>query len=258
MPRRPTRVRVSQEGCYAVERFAVFLLLAASVLIVPAAAQDEVTLQLVGDNFWVACDNLPNGDISPQLLQRLMTFLTEHVQPDPASPLGRWLNHTPVVIEFVPDDMQGLFPYSTQGFAGLSGLASWTCDSITLDAEQPLLLHCRFATATDETDSHRLIRLALIHVPADSKEELLGYSIHELTHLLGSVDGPRCPAHADYNPMIRRPDDRSDAYWWFGMSGVFELKPAGIVWLALNNACDRCGAVDICEELSQILADVDD
>ena len=52
------------------------------------------------------------------------------------------------------------------------------------------------------------------------------------------------------------PPDPSDAYWWFGVQGVFTLRPEGIAWDALIGNCADCDDPGLCEELVAVLEGV--
>ena len=180
------------------------------------------------------------------LLEANIAYTEDSPLPDPR-------DNKAVVIRFVPEDINNEpFPVGTSGFAGLVGLANWLCvpDRVGDNSRR-----CQLWADDDTSDTGASIVLANIRVQADP-DMTVGYLAHELSHVLGAVDGVRCPAHLLYNPAIEREPDCQDAYWWFGVTGFFDLKPSGIVWDALHGGCAQCDRPEICAVPADILLDL--
>lgn len=228
--------------------------LLASVILLSATRVDSsllcgsLALQHVGDDFWVVLDDFPDT-LQPDMLYNLYSFLKIHVEPSEESPLYNTLGRMPVVLRFADDGSTPAFPHGTEGFAGLTDLAEWRCYT-PLDTAN---VTCQISSTNQESlDSDRVL-LAVVSKNLNDRE-MIGVIAHELAHTLGAVDGLRCPANDDYNPMIHRAADFSDTYWWYGVVGVFTSQPQGIVWDALNGQCDGCDVPEICYELEMILS----
>lgn len=210
---------------------------------------DALTLEHAGGNLWVVVDDLPENT-TPSAIYRLFTFLDNYIENTPDSPMPDLQRKLPVVIRFVPQGVTDrAFPEGTEGFAGLVGLANWRCAP---DSTGHNRRHCRLWCDDDAPDNESSVILAVIRVQADP-DMTAGYLAHELSHIQGAVDGPACPASQDYNPLAQREPDCQDAYWWYGVTGFFDLKPSGIVWEALNGRCAGNERQDICFQLANIL-----
>lgn len=204
-----------------------------------------LTIRHIGGELWVAQDGFPDA-LQPDTLYTLYTFLQSQVQAHEDSPLAAPAGDAPVVLRFVGDGAGRAFPDSAEGFAGLTGYAAWRCG--------PLLPgETAFCQLSAERRGLERVIVVVVDGGLEAKE-MTGVVAHELAHALGAVDGPRCPAHEDYDPLARLGVDQSDSYWWYGAVGVFSYRPQGIVWAALNGGCAGCDAPEICRALEAILA----
>ena len=203
-----------------------------------------------GGNVWVVVNDLPQT-ITPSAIYHLFTFLDNYIEPTPDIPTPDPHDDMPVVVRFVSGDAANdSFPTGTEGFAGLVGLAKWHCAPHSTGHNSR---HCQFWCNDDAPNTASSVILAVILVQADP-DTTLGYLAHELSHVQGTVDGTGCPANEDYNPLAHHEPDFQDAYWWFGVTGFFDLKPSGIVWEALNGRCATCDRPAICTALADILS----
>lgn len=208
------------------------------------AQSDWFPVDRPSDGLVVALDTLPD-DIAPQTLARLYDYLRAQVMPHPDSELRAWRDApAPVLVRVVSAQVRGAFPLSTESYGGMTGWAQWEC--------LPPSGLCRLLGPSDTPGEGIVVALV---ADTGRRAETLGLVTHELSHVFGTVDGPRCPYHADYHPGQTLPADPSDAYWWYGVTGVFTLVPVGVTWDALNDHCAGCEAPDICAELSAILAE---
>lgn len=205
-----------------------------------------LTLQHLGADTWLVTDELP-PTIHPEMVTDLFSYLDGHIDMQEISPLFAVEEDIPRVICFVPqNDLLLLFPLGTEGFAGLSDRAYWQCN------DSSDMRSCSLSSNPDYGD---MILLASVVVQDDPRMSA-GYLIHETAHLLGAIDGERCPTHDEYNPTLKRPPDCQDAYWWYGVTGYFDLRPSGIAWKAMTGQCSISSKPEICYDLEQLLADV--
>jgi hypothetical protein len=161
----------------------------------------------------------------------------------------------PIVIQFVADETKRAFPYGAEGYAGMCGYAVWHCEPPHIWGD--LHYQCEILPEDTDTIDGETIRLVLVDTDlAASTEEIIGFTLHEMTHVLGSIDGARCPSWDDDINRSLLPPDPSDAYWWFGVQGVFTLRPEGVAWDAINGNCADCDDPTLCEELADVLAKV--
>lgn len=208
----------------------------------------------ISDGLWIVEENYPEY-IHPQLLVELYDLLQGCTQPvDKNLYIGHG-DMSPAVIRFVPPDPDGNFPESTEGYAGMCDRVVWNCipvPSTTLQATQ----YCSFESIDEGTQVDHTVRYALVQLPQvldnKSMRETLGFTIHEMSHLLGTVDGIRCPYNENYSPTAKLPPDPNDSYWWFGVQGVFGLVPDGIVMLAFDDCCVESDDLIICEQLRDL------
>jgi hypothetical protein len=213
-------------------------------LYIPLTDDNPLYLLLrAGPNFWVVLEGCPTC-LTPDRLARLYDFLQREVVAEVVNRQRLPLTHAPAVLHFVNADETALFPNGTEGFAGLTGLARWRC--VYAGA---LVSIC--ALEDKETGSGEIIRVLLVN-RADAAE-MIGITVHEMTHLFGTVDGSRCPAHEAYCPNADSAPDRSDAYWWYGHVGVFDLRPAGLTQAALTGACATSNDPALCKQLAALL-----
>lgn len=212
-----------------------------------------VTLRFLTEDFAVVLDDLP-PEIDLDTLVRLYDYLREHVDDSDDCQFLDYLEQTPIILQYRPHQPEMFFPHSTEGYAGMMGIASMHC---LPHEENPDLLTCLISPSTSETCKPDHIRLALVNIadyaPLNTVDMLWGFTVHELTHAFGSIDGARCPSYEEYVPRQKLPPDPSDAYWWFGVQGVFKLRPAGIFWKALTDQCAESTAPDICRDLQAIM-----
>ncbi|MAS38350.1 MAG: hypothetical protein CL610_30415 [Anaerolineaceae bacterium] len=212
----------------------------------PAAALpvDVVRIAAVSDTLWVVTDALPPG-ITPAFVGELLTYLDPYIQPDGHQPAA------PMIVRFVPDASAfEPFPTGTEGFGGLTGSVNCWCFP---DKADDASRRCFLWPVRRDDAAGAGVTLAAVRIQQD-RSMTVGYLIHELTHFCGAVDGVRCPAHESYSPTAVYPPDYQDAYWWYGVTGLFELRPAGVVWDALNDRCADSDDPAICTELAQLLA----
>lgn len=215
---------------------------------------ETVRVIKIKEGLWVVEDLLPEY-ITPQLLSQLYTLLEGYVLLTDESLYYGNSDPSSAVIRFVSANQSGRFPNSTEGYAGMCERIEWDCTT----APSSTLLsvkYCEFNSFIEVTRPNNMVRYALVQLPEiineTSIQETLGYTIHEMSHLLGTIDGIRCPYHESYSPSAKLEPDPSDSYWWFGVQGIFGLKPDGVVLLALNNRCDKSDDPDICLQLEYI------
>ncbi len=214
-------------------------------------AEDEtLVFECPSGNFCVALDGLPE-DIDSAVLYRLFLFLEENVKKNVDSELAGYVDHYPVVLRFVGAQVVGRFPRSAETYGGMIGLARWACDRSEIPAGGALI-HCAVWALDEQCEETPNVIIAIITTTEDRNENL-GLAAHELAHVFGAIDGPRCPSNEDYLPGSVTEPDASDSYWWYGVTGVFSLRPAGIVWEALGDRCALSQAPEWCAELRQIL-----
>ena len=207
-------------------------------------------IERAGARLWVVSEDRPAA-ITPALLQNLFDLLLAHIAQDAASPFADLPADAPVLVRFVPAEAgEARFPEGTEGFAALTGPAHWRCGPAFADDQRRICEVWVGAAALGST----AVLLAVSRIQEDPGLTV-GYALHELAHACGAVDGVRCPAHADYNPARRLPPDHQDAYWWFGVTGFFVLRPGGIAWAALNGWCERSDEPALCTVLWALLAD---
>jgi len=207
----------------------------------------QVTVR-VGPQFHVVLTGLPT-DIQPETIYRLDRWLEQRVIAHSADQFAHLRDQCPVVVRFAPTMSNAVFPQGTDGFAALVGVAWRQCVPITDSAYQL----CTFVSDAPPTPAERIILIVV--TDTGSRAENWGLLAHEITHVLGTVDGPLCPGHDDYLIESAEESELSDAYWWYGVSGMFTLTPHGLVWDALNSSCATSAAPDLCVELANILAD---
>ena len=221
---------------------AMLLMMFFAPLATPDVPVDWFPVAGGSDDFYIATDTLP-GDISPDTLTNLYDYLKVHVAAHPDSEFLPWVGSPPpVLVRFVNVNSRLPFPHGTESYGGMMGWAYWDC--------LPMAGLCRLLDAS-ETPGEDVVVALVAATP--NRAENLGLVAHELSHVLGSVDGPRCPYHEDYHPSQTLPSDPSDAYWWYGVTGVFTLVPVGVVWDALNNNCTASGEPVVCGELQAII-----
>ena len=214
---------------------------------------DALSLELAGGNVWVVLDDLP-AEISPSNMFRLFTFLDEHVQQTEDSPFADFDDDTPVVIRFVPEtNGHQRFPNGTEDFAGLVGRAYWRCVPGSSGHNRRRCWPSGNEPTQEANEAHNIILIA-VRVQPDI-DLTVGYLTHELSHVLGAVDGLRCPANEEYRLTAPLVPDPQDAYWWFGVAGFFDLKPSGIAWAAMNDRCAKTKRPGLCNDLRDILSD---
>lgn len=219
----------------------LFLLLLAPC-VTPDVPVEWFPVATAAQRLYVATDTLPD-DISPATIGGLFAYLGQQVQPQPESAFAPWLDDAPpVLVRFTDYASRAPFPFGTETYGGMTGWASWHC--------LPSAGLCRLLGAS-ETPGDGVLVVLVAAMP--SRAENLGLVAHELSHVLGSVDGPRCPYHPDYHPGQALPPDAGDAYWWYGVTGVFTLVPQGVVWDALRDDCAAGDALSVCEALHTIL-----
>lgn len=191
----------------------------------------DVRLVALGDGLYLDTMTLPPG-FDDATLARLFAFLKEHVIPDCRTTFGDPPGACPVIVRYVPREESGRFPDGTEGFAGL-------CDRVAVVCEGSLEGHCTLL-AVEPSPGQTVALLALIAIPdpddADYAAALWGFTAHELAHVLGAVDGPRCPFYDD-DHRLEPVQEVSDTYFWFGIAGVFEAGFRGVVWDAWQNTC---------------------
>lgn len=228
-----------------------FLLILWLLIVSPLAAaqSDTCTIQVAEAPLWVVLDDLPDY-IDPALIQRLFTFLSTYVHFSPDSPPCRVQNGRPLVVRFVPEAAANRrFPTGTEGFGGLTDLANWLCFPLQSDFAK----RSCFLWRVDQPAEPSIV-LVNVRIQTDPTMTL-GILTHELAHTLGAVDGVRCPSHEDYNPSARLEPDYQDAYWWYGVEGVFSLRSTGTAWDVMHSGCDASAPAQLCSELKTILAD---
>ncbi len=206
----------------------------------------EWHLTRITEQVWVDPDSVPEYISSAQIAS-LIAYMSHVMRNDGTAPAPP--QTTAVVFRFVPPDEQYTpFPVGCEGFAGLTDTAHWVCETSSSQTQ-------RMCAFWDEEVGEQ-VTLSLVQV--QSQPDLtLGYLVHEIAHALGAVDGIRCPAHEDYDPVHVFPPDVSDAYWWFGAVGVFELRPSGIVWDAMQHECAQSESPAICATIEIILSEKD-
>ena len=234
--------------------FLSFLLILWLLFVSPltAAQSDTCTIQHIDSQLWLAMDDLPDY-IDPMLIGRLFTFLGKYVQINDNSPPCNVQNDRPLLIRFVAEAAANRrFPSGTEGFGGLADLANWICFPLQNDFEKR---SCFLWCDDDEPDkTSPPVVLITVRIQQDPTVTL-GILIHELSHTLGAVDGVRCPASEDYDPQAQLEPDYQDAYWWYGVQGIFSLKPTGVAWDVMHGGCDASVPVQFCSELKTILMD---
>ena len=213
------------------------------------AADDSLAVECPATNFCVAVDGLPEG-ITPDRLYRLFVFLGENVELHEDGELAGAMDRFPVVLRFVDAQVTGRFPESAETYGGMVGLASWNCAG--LQRPSAASTDCR-VWATDESSGESSNLVIAVITRAEDQNETLGLAAHELTHVFGAVDGTRCPYNENYLPYSMSGPDPSDSYWWYGVTGVFSLQPAGLVWDALGHRCAATQSPEWCGELERIL-----
>ena len=205
---------------------------------------------------WVVHDELPQY-VTSGLIYGLYALIARTLDaPHPDSPLVDWVGRVPVVVRYTTDDTS-LYPIGTECFAGLTGLAGWRCTPLPDDAQE--LRRCTLYAGDDDALFPGTEPIILVVVACDAaadcdhQREQIGFMIHELTHAWGAIDGLRCPFHEDHLPYQPLPADPTDAYWWFGVQGMFELQCDGLVVDAFAGDCAGCDDPALCEALGQIL-----
>jgi hypothetical protein len=110
--------------------------------------------------------------------------------------------------------------------------------------------------AFDEGDAEPML-LSLVQVDAVetlfARQIILATTVHEITHLLGAIDGRHCISHPEYIAIARLPADPGDACWWYGLTGMWTLEPAGLSWAALNRDCAEHDEPALCSALASII-----
>ncbi len=210
---------------------------------VATSAQSEwFPVDRLADDLYVATGNLPDG-ITNDTLLGLYDYLQQHVIAGDEPAFGPPSEDSPrVLVRFVSPQSRLPFPHGTETYGGMTGWATWEC--------LPVAGLCRLLGATDTASGGPLVVLV---AATPNRAENLGLVAHELSHVFGAVDGPRCPYHTDYHPVQSLPPDPSDAYWWYGVTGIFTLVPAGVVWEAANDACATSASPDVCADLAAIV-----
>jgi len=168
------------------------------------------------------------------ILVRLYDFLSTHVLQDCRSPFSDMFDcEIPVIVRYVLDSQTGVFPETTEGFAGLCDVAWAQCD----------LSQIGYCWLSDESrwPDQMPAYLAIITIPDENDPyylaKLWGLTAHELAHTLGAVDGPLSPFYED-DRVLAPIVPLADTYYWFGAAYLFEPGYQGIVLDAWSHQCD--------------------
>jgi hypothetical protein len=192
---------------------------------------------------WIAADTLPIC-LDASLVNELYVRIASYTQD-----CGD-VRHLPVVIHVAQDPLLS-FPYGTEGFAGLIGSAWDHCMPSLID---PNVLICQLS----EQGIERYTPVEVIAVyEQDDAHLTAGFLAHEITHACGTIDGIRCPVHPDYQVIAQSETDFCDAYWWFGVSGVFTMTPSGLLWNAMQKNCEVTSEPAICHEFEAFFEQID-
>lgn len=217
---------------------------------------DGLLIEHAGANVWVVLDELPEN-VTPALIYELYALIAQTIDvPHPDSALRDWVGRVPVVVRYTSDDISP-YPIGTERFAGLTGLAAWHCTPLPDHPQE--LRRCTLYAGDDDTLLPGTDPVILLVVACDAAtdcdhhREEIGFMIHELAHTRGAIDGLRCPFHEDHMPYQHLPPDPTDAYWWFGVQGMFELQCDGLVMNAFAHDCTSCDDPALCATLEQIL-----
>jgi hypothetical protein len=181
----------------------------------------------------------PHYDID--ILMRLYDFLSLHVVRDCRSPFNNLSDcEMPIIVRYVLDSQSGVFPKTTEGFAGL-------CDVIWAQCDLTRIGQC-LLTAQRQCGDQEPAYLAIITMPNEDDPRYLaklwGITAHELAHTLGAVDGPLSPFY-EYDKVLAPIAPLADTYYWFGAAYIFEPGYQGIVMDAWRHECQDA----ICQTL---------
>jgi hypothetical protein len=206
----------------------------------------DCTLSRIGDELWLDQQSLPQG-ITPEQVAQLYTFLSQILVGQDSTDT---IADTPeaIAIHFTASEFADQpFPRGCEGFGGLTGSTNAIC-KWTGSGEN---MHCRFGTSEHYGAHQETMRLVLVRIQSDTRQTL-GYLVHELSHTLGAIDGAAAPLTGE-DQQATGSYDIFDAYWWFGVSGVFDLQPTGIAWDALSSQCITSRSPSVCDALARIL-----
>lgn len=213
-----------------------------------------VKLTSIDEELWIVEEYYPDF-IPPFLLVEIYDLLHDYTDTVDTKLYGGEDDKSPAVIRFVPIDATARFPDGTEGYAGMCDRVQWHCISVPA-TDLSSSKYCSFELVEEGEPVENTVRYALIQLPdllnTTTMQETVGFTVHEMSHLLGTIDGIRCPYHESYDPIAKLPPDPNDSYWWFGVQGVFGLEPEGIVLLALNDQCDRSDDQVVCGQLAHV------
>lgn len=207
------------------------------------------TIMCLDEYFFVEADGLPQT-IEAETIHNLYRLLKQHVVVSADDRFADLRDQLPIVVRFLEAGTSLRFPSGADGFAAMVGVARWECARLPGASDRWCVLS---ATQTERIDTDSIILVVV--VDTGSRAENYGLLAHELTHILGASDGTLCPAHDDYGIVAATEPNLSDAYWWYGVSGMFTLTPSGIVWDALTGRCAQSDCPELCSELASVLAE---
>lgn len=197
------------------------------------SAQDisscEIFLEQLSDTLYLDTVTIPDG-FDDSTLIRLHDFLAANVIPDRRTPFQDEIGVLPVIVRYVAPTQTGQFPASTEGFAGL-------CDAVFIECDLPLEGDCYLSLPPDDETNAFLVLIAIPEADSPDYQAMLwGFTAHELAHVWGAIDGPRCPFY-EPDKLLAPIESVSDTYYWFGIAHMFEPGFQGSVWDAWQNTC---------------------